>query len=693
MAKVSAFKRKNELEKKGLLIERSKFLLIQENISTTVKFKNFVKAQLIMPHCQLKLVSKLYSVGILPGIVAIGLIVILRLSGALQSIEWVTFDSFLRLRPSEPIEERIVIVGIDEADIRRIGNYPIPDREIAKLLRTLQKYGPRVIGLDIVRDIPVEPGHDELVATFKDIKNLILLEKVIPISIKPPPDLPPEQIGFIDYLSDNDGKVRRAILGINRPENDKEYAFSLPLRLAETYLKAQGIKLSNGIRDREAMRFGLTELPRFFPYSGGYVGADDFGVQLLLNYRNGRERFRTLSLQDINDIEAAKGNPDVLRDTFGDRIVLIGITAPSIKDFINTSAISNLQPPGKIYGVEFHAHVASQIVSAVLDGRPVLKTWSQALEYLWIIAWGVLAIYLGRLTQSPLKNLVYVAAASLGLVGISYAFIIGGWWIPVAPALLVLVINGAILNTFDRYDQFLRYQIKIRQHSIERTFVTIHNGPLQTLANILRHVQDQDLEPNRLLEELKNLNWEIREVGEYLKLEALDRKESLRLGSGLILDLKIPIRDLLYEVYSHTLQRKFPSFKTLKVKAYSFEPIEEQYLSLEQKRELCQFLEESLCNVGKHAKKLTRLSATGKENKGWYTLSIKDNGSSICSSSEGRGTKQCLNLAKKLKGKFKRTCLGEKGTLCELTWPITSRNWIFASIKRHVTTKILKQRG
>ncbi|MEG4132784.1 CHASE2 domain-containing protein [Microcoleus sp. Pol1B3] len=635
----------------------------------------------------------IWSVGTLPGIVAIVLIVLVRLSGLLQLIEWVTFDSFLRLRPSEPIDERIVIVGIDEADIQRIRNYPIPDREIAKLLRTLQKYGPRVIGLDIVRDLPVEPGHAELGATFKDIKNLILVEKVIPDSIKPPPELPPKKIGFIDYLSDDDGKVRRAILGINKSEDNKKYAFSLPLRLAETYLKAEGIELSNGIRDREAMRFGSTEIPRFFSNSGGYAGADDFGVQLLLNYRNGRERFRTLSLQDINDNEATKGNSDVLRDTLGDRIVLIGITAPSIKDFVNTSAISNLEPPGKIYGVEFHAHVASQIVSAVLDGRPVLKTWSQGWEYLWIVSWGILAIYLGRLTQSPLKNLVYVAAASLGLVGISYAFIVGGWWIPAAPALLVLVINGAILNTFYQYDRFLRFQIELRQHTIERTFVIIHNGPLQTLANILRHVQDQDLEPNRLLEELKNLNWEIREVGEYLKLEALDRKESLRLGSGLILDLKLPIRDLLYEVYSHTLQRNFPSFKTLKVKVYSFEPIEEQYLSLEQKRELCQFLEEALCNVGKHAKNLTRLSATGKQNEGWYTLSIKDNGSSICSAYEGRGTKQCLNLAKKLKGKFKRICLGEKGTLCELTWPITGTNWNFASIKRNFTTKILKGRN
>lgn len=639
----------------------------------------------------------IWSVAALPGIAALGLVIFLRLIGSLQFLEWVSLDSFLRLRPSEPIDERVVIIGIDEEDIRRIRNYPIPDREIAKLLLTVQKYQPRVIGLDIVRDIPVEPGYTQLVAAFKDIKNLIAVEKVLPVAIGSPPDLPPEQIGFADYLSDGDGKVRRALLGTyRRPEDDKKgdkkYVYSLPLRLAQTYLKVEDIELSNGIRDREAMRFGSTELPRFFPNSGGYVRTDDFGVQLLVNYRNSRERFRTLSLQEINDIEAGKGNLNVLRDTFGGRIVLIGVTAPSIKDFINTSAIANLQPPGKIYGVEFHAHVASQIVNAVLDERPVLKTWSQSWEYLWIVGWGILAIYLGRLTQFPLKNFVYVGVASLGLVGIGYAFIVGGWWIPVAPALLVLVINGAILSAFYQYDRFLRSQIEIRQHTIERTFIVIHNGPLQTLANILRHVQDQDLEQSRLLEDLKNLNYEIRELGEYLKLEALDQEESLRLGSDLILDLKLPIRDLLYEVYSHTLQRNFPCFKTLKVKAYSFDPIQEQYLSLDQKRELCQFLEEALCNVGKHAKGLTRLSATGFSNEGWYTLSIKDNGAGFDSCCEGRGTKQCLNIARKLRGKFQRTSLGEKGTLCELSWPIAGRNWNFARLRRNLKTEILKGR-
>jgi CHASE2 domain-containing sensor protein len=625
----------------------------------------------------------IWSVGALPGIAALGLIVIVRLSGSLQFLEWITLDAFLRLRPAEPIDERIVIVGIDEEDIRHVRKYPIPDRDMAKLLLTLQQYQPRVIGLDIVRDIPVEPGHAELVAAFKDIKNLIGIEKVLPTPIKQPPDLPSEQVGFADVLPDADGKVRRAILGMYRPEAPKKFVLSLPLRLAENYLKAKGINLYPGIRDPQAMRFCATELPRFLPNSGGYVNANDYGVQVLLNFRNGRERFRRLSL---NDIETGKVHPNWLRD----RIILIGITSPSIRDSINTFAIQHLELPGEVYGVEFHAHVVSHILSAVLDRRPVLKTWLKGWEYLWIIGWGVLAISLGRLTQSPWKNLVYVGFACMGLIGVGYVFTVWGWWIPVTPAMLVLVINRAIVGAFYQYDHSLRSQIDLRQHTIERTFIVIHNGPLQILANILRRVQDQDIAQNVLVEELKTLNYEIRAVGEYLKLEALNLEESLRLGDGLILDLKLPICDLFYEVTSHTLQRDFPCFKTLKVKARSFDSIEEKYLNIERKRELCQFLEEALCNVGKHAKGVTRLSVTGKQNQGWYTLSIQDNGSSICSTFESRGTKQCLAIAKHLGGRFKRDCLGEKGMLCELTWPIAGKRWSLSRIRHHFKTLILR---
>jgi two-component sensor histidine kinase len=245
-----------------------------------------------------------------------------------------------------------------------------------------------------------------------------------------------------------------------------------------------------------------------------------------------------------------------------------------------------------------------------------------------------------------------------------------GLWIPIIPPLLALTLGDVACIAFQAYDQALRSRLNERQQTIERTFDVIHNGPLQTLASLLRQVQDGQIPTTQLLTELDELNQEIRAVGERLKQEALSREESLYLGSKLTLDLKSPIHELFYQVYSSTLERDLPGFKTLKVKIRQFDPIEEEHLSLENKRGLCRFLEEALCNVGKHAIGVTRVSATGKYGQGWYTLCVTDNGPGIHSNLKGQGTKQVLNLKTKLNGKFKRESLSPQGTLCELSWPL-----------------------
>lgn len=602
----------------------------------------------------------IWRVGLVPGMAVIGFVIIARLSGLLQTLEWIAFDNFLRLRPAESLDERVVIIGINEADIHKVGAYPIPDREIAALIQKLQTYKPRAIGLDIVRDLPMQPGHSELVAVFKNSKNIFGIEKVLPPQFAPPPDLPPQQIGFSDAIPDADGNLRRNLLGTPTP---KGYRFYLALRLAEAYLATEDITLENGIRDRNAMRFGTTELPRFLPNSGGYVETEAGGVQVILNFRTAHAPFRTLSL---NDIKTGNFNSNWLRD----RIIIIGITSPGA-DLAKSSAISSVNPiPGQVYGVEIQAHAVSQIVSAVLDRRSLLRTWLDSWEYFWIFAWGFLGISVGRLTHSPLKNLIVVCLSSMALIGFSYILLIWGWWIPVAPALLVLILNGVGLTAFYQYDRSLRTSIAQRQQIIDSIFDTIHNGPLQTLAKLLRRVRDRDLPPNQLLFELEHLNHELRAIYESVQKENLTQKESLCFGDGLELDLQAPMHEILYQVYSNTLERDFPCFKTLKIKIRTFDPIEQQHLSIEQKRGLCRFLEEALCNVGKHAAGVTRLGVTYTQKDGWYSLQITDNGQGSGIATEGRGTQQATNLARQLKGKFKRSPLLPQGTVCELTWPI-----------------------
>ncbi|MGB3404675.1 MAG: CHASE2 domain-containing protein [Microcoleaceae cyanobacterium] len=617
--------------------------------------------------CQLEK-SAVPGIGVLPGLLMIALVVCARLTGLLQVVELRTLDLFLRWRPTEPIDERIVIVGIDRADVKAMGSYPIPDEDIAQLLESLQQYNPTVIGLNIRRELPVEPGSAQLQAVFAANETFIAVERVLPPKILPPQGLDADQVGFDDYPYDADLSVRRQYLGI--PTLDDGYKFSLSLRLADAYLRQQGFALGNGLRDENAMRFysdelGSTELPMIYAHSGSYVGIDAGGVQVLLNYRSNPQSFRTLSLQDI---KTNNFDPDWLRE----RIIIIGLTAPDYSDKVNVSAISDKDFSKKtIIGVEFQAHAVSQIISAVLDGRPLLKSWYDLCEYLWIIAWGGVSIYLSyRRQRSPVQHLLELILVGFSLLVTSMLLLMWGWWVPIVPPMIALVLGDISCIAFKAYDQTLRSRLNERQQTIERTFDVIHNGPLQTLASLLRQVQDGQIQTPQLLTELDELNQEIRAVGERLKQEALSREESLYLSSKLTLDLKSPIHELFYQVYTSTLERDLPGFKTLKVKIRYFDGIEEEQLSLDDKRGLCRFLEEALCNVGKHATGVTRVSATGKQNQGWYTLCVTDNGPGIHSNLKGQGTKQVLNLKTRLRGKFKRESLSPKGTLCELSWPL-----------------------
>ncbi|KST69893.1 sensor histidine kinase [Mastigocoleus testarum] len=608
----------------------------------------------------------------IPGIVIILIVIIARFSGSLQFPEWMLFDTFLKMRPHEPIDEKIVIVGINEKDIEKIGRYPIPDSEIAELIKKISNYKPRIIGLDIFKNVPVEPGSNQLSQVFKETKNLIGIEKVLnPEKISPPPDLPQKQVGFVDIIPDRDGKYRRHLLWTpnpDKPNDKKEDKFSFSLRLVKAYLSSENIYLEENISDSGYVQFNSTEIPIFQPNTGGYVNTDDGGIQTLINFRNGKERFRVFSLHDIK-------NNKLKKQSLKGKIVIIGITGVSSSDNFYTSAISGLKLHGIISGVEYHAHATSQIINAVINRRPLLKSWSEPIEYAWIIIWGFVPIIIARLTQSVWKNLLAVSASSIFLIGLGYlSLILWGWWVPIAPCLLILSINGLGLSAFAFYqhDRALKSQIHARQSTIEYTFTIIHNGPLQTLANALSRLRTEELPQEQLISQLEKLNSEIRSIGDFLQQETLNSEEILRLGSGLILDLNKPVNELFYEVYSSTLQRNdLKYFNTIKVKTRSFEPIEDRYLNIEYKRELCQFLEECLCNVGKHANGAKRIQVTGKIYDGWYRLSVKDNGCGINSPRESKGTKQCKNLARKLAGNFKRESISPKGCLCEINWPLT----------------------
>ena len=369
-----------------------------------------------------------------------GVVILLRSLGLLQSWEWTLYDYFFRLRPSESLDPRIVIVGIDESDIQKYG-YPINDQSMAEILQKLHSLQPRAIGLDIYRDFPREPGYKNFVKALENIPNIIGIERIgikDSLGIKPPEILAQkQQVGFNNILTDADGKIRRVFLYMHL--EDGNFRKSFPLKLALSYLKKEGIepKAANKAND---LQLGLAVFHRLKRNDGAYIRVDAGGYQILANPRKISEGFHIVSM---NDLLSGKITPNLFRD----RIIIIGYTATSVKDFHRNSYSSSLfNAPKEVSGVELQASFLSQILSSALDGRVNIKFFPEPIEWLLIVAFSYLGANLSWQLLLPKKSIITILFISISLIGFSYiVFIDSGWWFPIIPSIFALSSSAVMI--------------------------------------------------------------------------------------------------------------------------------------------------------------------------------------------------------------------------------------------------------
>ncbi|MGF1601765.1 MAG: CHASE2 domain-containing protein [Thermosynechococcaceae cyanobacterium] len=374
------------------------------------------------------------------------LVIVMRFVGVLQAWEWSAFDQYQRWRPQPTRDQRIVIVGINELDIRRLQASDLSDRVYAQLITKLKAMQPRAIGLDIYRDLPVEPGHAELVKLFESTPNLVGIEKVLGKqnveTVAPPPALKKlGQVGANDFILDADNRVRRGLIYTQNPADAKgEKVFSFGFHLALHYLAKDRItpKPIEGTKAR--WHFGKTLFAPFEANDGGYMRADAGGFQMVLNYRGPRDSFETVSLTDVL---AGRIAPDWGRD----RIIIIGKIGDSFKDtFFTPYSGGLLDLPEPMPGVEIHAHLTSQIISAALGERPLFRSGAEPLEWLWILLWSGVGATLtwqlryrdGVQALSLSQSLSLFLAGGI-LFGSTFCAFLAGWWLPVVPPFMGLM--------------------------------------------------------------------------------------------------------------------------------------------------------------------------------------------------------------------------------------------------------------
>lgn len=408
-----------------------------------------------------------------PGVVI--LVIIGILTGIFQLLEWATLDLFFRLRPVEPPDERIVLVTIDEKDLNTLGQWNLSDERIAQAITNLQQYQPRVIGLDLYRNFPIPPGSEKLIKIYQNTPNLIGLEKAMGVTVSPPSGLPyPDQVGFSDLVLDGDGKIRRGLMAIRR--HNGEIHYSIGTQLALKYLEGDNIIPQAIPYHPEQIKLGKSIFSPLMKNDGSYVRVDNGGYQIILNYRGMLENFQRIS---IREVLANQIPPELIHD----RLVIIGSVAQSVNEFFNTPYSNGFSAsPPRSASFVIHANLTSQIISAALDGRSLLKVWSDPQEWLWVLLWALIGAT-GRwfLLEAHLFNHnrssqwtmlgIYLIPGGFVIFLISYLAFLSGWLLPVITPLTSFLASAILITSYHhRYLQNLASIDQLTQVANRRFF-------------------------------------------------------------------------------------------------------------------------------------------------------------------------------------------------------------------------------
>ncbi len=376
-----------------------------------------------------------------------GLMLGARYLGLLQSLEIAAFDQLLQMRPVEPPDSRLLVVLVTDEDVRaqpqtqRRGS--LSDPTLAQLLQKLEPYQPTAIGLDIYRDYPAGQTDPQLIKRLQQSDRLVAVCKVGDSAkqesgVAPPPELPAAQIAFSDIVLDPDNIVRRQLLAMTPSPSSRCVApYALSVQLALRYLDAKGITLQ--YPNSDTWKLGKLSFYTLKNHTGGYQRIDDRGHQILLNYRSLRSPEQGVRRVTLGQVLAGQVNPDAIKD----RIVLIGTIAEGTNDSWATPYTTPQGNRQAIPGAILQAQMTSQLLSAALDGRPLLWTWALGAEALWISGWALLGGLLTWVIRKPTYLGLAMIAAIAALCGICLLLLMQiGAWVPLVPAAIALITTG-----------------------------------------------------------------------------------------------------------------------------------------------------------------------------------------------------------------------------------------------------------
>ena len=343
-----------------------------------------------------------------PYLVALAVLALLRQSGLAQTVDLALYDLITSRREAPSgLDSPITLIGIEESDIQRYG-WPIDDGLFCRGIDGLRRGGASAIGFDLYRDQGVGPEQQCLRDRFRQEPTLVSIFNVAS-GIAAVPGTPAERQSYNDLSLDADGVLRRDLVHVTGQD---EATVSFAMRVMEV---ATGDRSIRGSIDA-----GTDDDAWLAADAGGYHNEVEagLGLQRMLLYRQpGSYRRYTLEQWLENSIPA---------DAIRDQIVLIGSTAPSLRDLFEVpfsrfhSGVEMFQLPG----LEIHANRIATLLDSRSNSAALIWTmpgWgNRLLLVVSLLAGLALGEAIPTLRRSVLVVTAVAGAGAAGLLGLLF---------------------------------------------------------------------------------------------------------------------------------------------------------------------------------------------------------------------------------------------------------------------------------
>lgn len=409
--------------------------------------------------------------------------------GFLNHLDSIIYDAKVRLTMPRTMDERIVILDIDEKSLAEQGRWPWGRDKLAQLMDKLfQDYGVRLVGFDVVfaepdassglpsleglarrelRDNPAFQG------VLRDLRPTLDFDSRFAASLEGRPVI----LGY--YFSSKEGGQnagalpqpafpagvfdRRGIAftswrsyGANLPvfqkaaagaghfnplvdfdgisrrvpllaEHEGQYYESLSVAMVRAL---QGVsQLTAGFPKDAPGVYGNMEWLDLKTAQGGTLRIPvDENVATLIPYRGHQGSFPYISITDV-----LKGRVD--KEKLAGRVVLVGTTAPGLMD-LRATPVDAAYP-----GVEVHANLISGMLDGTIKHKPPYIVGADVV--LVLLAGIVMTFVLPRL--SPLRSTIVASFVLLLLLSVNFAFWhAGNLVLPLAGGVLTVLLLYAL---------------------------------------------------------------------------------------------------------------------------------------------------------------------------------------------------------------------------------------------------------